>query len=194
MFRLLLDGDGPPRRVKLDDAKPLRVVHVVAEDRRASSALDVQDGGLQFLLEPVAGEDVIAQDHRRRVPGDEVLPDEKRLCQSVRAGLLRVAEPDSERGPVPKKELEARKVLGRGDDQDVPNARRHQDGERIVNHGLVKDGKELLRRDPRERVEPRPRAPGQDNPLHSQTPPLKTGFHIIIIHEGHLDSLRRGAT
>ena len=62
--------------------------------------------------------------------------------------------------------LEARRIVRRGDDEDVADAREHERRERVVDHGLVVHGQQLLGRDPRERVQPRAGTPGEDDAFH----------------------------
>ena len=71
---------------------------------------------------------------------------------------------------VPQQRLEPGKVLRRGNQQDVPDARQHQGGQRIVNHGLVIDGQQLLGYHRRQRVQTRAGASGQDDSLHGALP------------------------
>ncbi len=61
-------------------------------------------------------------------------------------------------------------VRRRRDDENVPDSRKHERRERVVNHGLVIHGQQLLGRDPRERVQPGAGTPGEDDlPFHSIT-------------------------
>ena len=162
---LLLDGDGPPPRIELHDAEALGVVHVVAEDRGAAR-LGVLDGARQVAGQAVAVEDVVAEHQGARLAGDEVLADGEGLRQAVGARLLGVGQVHAVARAVPEKALEVGEVGRRGDDQDVPDARQHEGAKRVVDHGLVVDRQQLLRRDERERVEASAGAPGEDNAFH----------------------------
>ena len=162
---LLLDGDGPPLPVKLHDAEALGVVHVVAEDRGAAR-LRVLDGLLQVAAEAVAVEDVVAQHERARLTGDELLADGEGLGQAVRAGLLGVGEVHAVARAVPEQALEVGEVGRRGDDQDVPDARQHEGGQRVVDHGLVVDRQQLLGGHERERVQAGSGPAGEDDAFH----------------------------
>ena len=106
---LLLDGHGPPLSVELDDAEALGVVHVVAEDRGAAR-LGVLHGARQVAGQAVAVEDVVAQDERARLAGDELLADGERLGQAVRRGLLGVGEVHAVARAVPEQALEVGQV------------------------------------------------------------------------------------
>ena len=162
---LLLDGDGTALAVELHDAEALGVVHVVAEDR-GPTGLGVLHGARQVARQAVAVEDVVAQHQGARLAGDEVLADGERLREAVRAGLLGVGEVDTVARAVPEQALEVGEIGRRGDDQDVPDARQHECAKRVVDHGLVVDRQQLLRRDERERVEASAGAPGEDNAFH----------------------------
>lgn len=162
---LLLDGDGPPLAVELHDAEALGVVHVVAEDR-GPPRLGVLHGARQVARKAVAVEDVVAEHQRARLAGDELLADGERLRQAVRAGLLRVGEVHAVARAVPEQALEVGEVGRRGDDQDVADARQHEGGQRVVDHGLVVDRQQLLGGHERERVQARTGPAGEDDAFH----------------------------
>lgn len=162
---LLLDGDGPALRIELHDAEALGVVHVVAEDRGAAR-LRVLDGFLQVAAEAVAVEDVVAEHQGARLAGDEVLADGEGLRQAVRRGLLCVGQVHAVARAVPEQALEVGQVGRRGDDQDVPDARQHEGGQRVVDHGLVVDRQQLLGGHERERVQAGAGPAGEDDAFH----------------------------
>ena len=164
-FGLLLDGDGPPLAVELHDAEALGVVHVVAEDRGAAR-LCVLHGARQVARQAVAVEDVVAQHERARLAGDELLADGERLRQAVRRGLLGVGQVHAVARAVPEQALEVGQVGRGGDDQDVPDARQHEGGQRVVDHGLVVDRQQLLGGHERERVQARAGPAGEDDAFH----------------------------
>ena len=166
---LLLDGNGPPLRVELHDAEALGVVHVVAEDRGAAR-LGVLDGARQVAAEAVAVEDVVAEHERARLAGDELLADGEGLRQAVRTRLLGVGQVDAVARAVPEQALEVGQVGRRGDDQDVADARQHEGGQRVVDHGLVVDRQQLLGGHERERVQARAGPAGEDDAFHNITP------------------------
>ena len=162
---LLLDGDGPPLAVELHDAEALGVVDVVAEDRGAAR-LGVLHGARQVARQAVAVEDVVAEHQGARLAGDELLADGEGLRQAVRAGLLGVGEVNAVARAVPEQALEVGEVRRRGDDQDVPDARQHEGGQRVVDHGLVVDRQQLLGGHERERVQARAGPAGEDDAFH----------------------------
>ena len=167
---LLLDGDGAALPVELDDAEALGVVHVVAEHRRPSR-LGVLHGARQVTRQAVAVEDVVAEDERARLAGNELLADGEGLGQAVRRGLLGVGQVHAVARAVPEQALEVGKVGRRGDDQDVPDARQHEGGQRVVDHGLVVDRQQLLGGHERERVQARAGPAGEDDAFHNKSLP-----------------------
>lgn len=162
---LLLDGDGPPLAVELHDAEALGVVDVVAEDRGAAR-LGVLHGARQVAGKAVAVEDVVAQHQGARLAGDELLADGEGLRQAVGARLLGVGQVHAVARAVPEQALEVGEVGRRGDDQDVPDARQHEGGQRVVDHGLVVDRQQLLGGHERERVQAGAGPAGEDNAFH----------------------------
>lgn len=162
---LLLDGDGTALPVELHDAEALGVVHVVAEDRGAAR-LCVLHGARQMARQAVAVEDVVAEHQGARLAGDELLADGERLRQAVRRGLLGVGQVHAVARAVPEQALEVGEVRRRGDDQDVPDARQHEGGQRVVDHGLVVDRQQLLGGHERERVQARAGPAGEDDAFH----------------------------
>lgn len=163
---LLLDGDGPPLAVELHDAEALGVVHVVAEDR-GPTGLGVLHGARQVARQAVAVEDVVAQHQGARLAGDELLADGEGLGQAVRRGLLGVGQVHAVARAVPEQALEVGEVGRRGDDQDVPDARQHEGGQRVVDHGLVVDRQQLLGGHERERVQAGAGPACEDDALHN---------------------------
>lgn len=166
---LLLDGDGTALRIELHDAEALGVVHVVAE-HRGPARLGVLDGARQVARQAVAVEDVVAQHQGTRLAGDELLADGEGLRQAVGRGLLGVGEVHAVARAVPEQALEVGQVGRRGDDQDVPDARQHEGGQRVVDHGLVVDRQQLLGGHERERVQARAGPAGEDDAFHNITP------------------------
>lgn len=162
---LLLDGDGPPLRIELHDPEALGVVHVVAEDR-GPPRLGVLYGARQVARQAVAVEDVVAENKRARLAVNELLADGERLRQAVRARLLGVGQVHAVARAVPEQALEVGQVGRRGDDQDVPDARQHEGGQRVVDHGLVVDRQQLLGGHERERVQAGAGPAGEDDAFH----------------------------
>lgn len=136
---------------------------MVAEDR-GPTGLGVLDGARQVARQAVAVEDVAAEHERARLAGDEVPADRKGLRQTVGARLLGVGQVHAVARAVPEQALEVGQVGRRGDDQDVPDARQHEGGQRVVDHGLVID-RQQLRGHERKRVQTRARFTCEDDAL-----------------------------
>ena len=96
----------------------------------------------------------------------------ERLGQSVGRGLDRVVDGHAEPAAVAQQAPELRAVLGRGDHQDVPDPGEQQRGQRVVDHGLVVDGHQLLADALRDRVQAASRAAGQNDAPHVFFPPF----------------------
>lgn len=162
---LLLDGDGTALAVELHDAEALGVVHVVAEDR-GPPRLGVLDGARQVARQAVAVEDVVAEHEGARLAVNEVLADGEGLGEAIGARLLGVGEVHAVARAVPEQALEVGQVGRRGDDQDVADARQHEGGQRVVDHGLVVDRQQLLGGHERERVQAGAGTAGEDDAFH----------------------------
>ena len=138
-----------PLLVELHDAVRRGVGDPVAEDGRA---VDVAEPA-QPRAEPAAVEDVVAEHQADRLVADVVGADDERLREPVGAGLHGVGDRDAELRPVAEQPLERLGLVRRGDDQDVPDARQHQRGQRVVDHRLVVDRHQLLADGERDRVQ-----------------------------------------
>ena len=150
-----------PLRVELHHAIALRVVDVIAEDGRA--ALEVGKG----LVKAVAAvEDVVAEDQRDRVLADEALGDQKRLGDALRLGLLAIINGQPPGAAVAEQLPEARQILRRGDQAELPDAALDQRRQRVIHHRFVIDRLELLARHQGQREQPRTGAAGQDYAFH----------------------------
>ena len=132
-----------------------------------AARLCVLDGARQVARQAVAVEDVVAEHEGARLAGDELLADGEGLRQAVRRGLLGVGQVDAVARAVPEQALEVGEVRRRGDDKDVPDARQHEGGQRVVDHGLVVDRQQLLGGHERERVQARAGPAGEDDALHN---------------------------
>lgn len=166
---LFHDRDGPPLAIELHDAEALGVVHVVAEDRGAAR-LCVLDGARQVARQAVAVEDVVAEHQGARLAVNKLLADGECLGQAVGTRLLGVGEVHAVARTIPEQTLEVGEVGRRRDDKDVPNARQHKAGQRVVDHGLVVDWQQLLGGHERERVQACAGPAGEDDALHGLAP------------------------
>ena len=130
--------------------------------------------------EAVAVEDVVAQRQGHTFAGHEVPADDERLRQPFGLGLRGVVQRDAPLRAVAQEPLERRLVLGRGDDQDVANARQHERGQRVIDHRLVVDRHELLRHRQRHGIEARAGAAGEDDALHDLRHRQAQAFAVVL--------------
>ena len=89
-------------------------------------------------------EDIVSQDHADAVIADEFLADDEGLREAVRRRLLGVCEADAVVRAVAQQAPEGREVCRSRDDQNVPDAGLHEDGDGILDHRLVEDREQLL--------------------------------------------------
>jgi len=139
-------------------------------------------GGLaQHLRQAAAVEDAVSEHQGDGVLADEVAADDEGIRHSARAVLMGIREIHTDLGAVAEQPMEQRLVLRRRDDEDVPDTREHQGGQRIIDHRLVEDRQELLRHHGGYRIEPGTRSLCQDNALHAISKP-KPNVHHVIMH------------
>ena len=112
-------------------------------------------------------EDIVTQYHTGSVVPDELPADDEGLGETVRGRLLRIGELHPEIRTVPEQPLETRKVVGRGDDEDIPDARQQKHGHRIVDHRLVINRQELLGHSLRDRIQAGATAAGENDSFHN---------------------------
>ncbi|MNP32289.1 hypothetical protein D3C76_1254600 [compost metagenome] len=146
--------------VELDHAIAFGVGHMVGKHARAFAT---RHGAVEQLVEIVAVVDVVTQHQRRQVVADEALTDDERLGQAIRRWLYRVGDVDTPLVAIAQQLLEARRVQGGGDDQDIADTRQHQRGQRIVDHRFVVHRQQLLGNRQCRRVQAGARAPGQND-------------------------------
>jgi hypothetical protein len=159
----LLDGNGAPGVIELHHPVALRIGDRVSEHRRSAWTAGCLE---QLIRQPVAVKDVVAEDQRDVILADEVAPDNEGVGDPAGIVLRGVGERQAEFGAVAQEPPEQRQVFWRRDDQNVANAGKHQHRQRIVDHGLVEDGQQLLGDDRRNGVETRAAPPGEYDPLH----------------------------
>ena len=119
----------------------------------------------------MAVKDIVAQDQADRVAGDEFLADQEGVGQAARFFLDLVGKTHSQLAAVAQQGLKAGQVGRGGDDQDVADAGQHQRRERVVDHGLVIDGQQLLAHHLGDGMEPGAVAAGQNDAFHHVCPP-----------------------
>ena len=131
----------------------------------------------------VGVDQVVAERQRAGLAGDPVAADQEGLRDAVRPRLLGVGEAHAEARAVAQQAAELRQVLRRGDHQDVADAGQHQRRQRVVDHRLVVDRQQLLRRRQGHRMQPRAGAAGEQDALHaavpSRCPRIAPGAHRL---------------
>ena len=113
-------------------------------------------------------EQIVAQDQAGRVPRNEIGAKDEGFRDAARRLLDDVLETDAQVRSIAKKIPEARQILWRRDDENIPNPAQHEGRDGVVNHRLVVDGQQLLADRPGDRVQTGASAPGQDNALPSR--------------------------
>ena len=111
--RLFFNGNRPAFLVKLHNAEPLRVVHIVAKYRGALAGFCIFHRSTQPLVEAMSSKDVIAQHHGNRVISDKIRANDKCLSKAVRRRLHSIAQVHAELPAIPQQILEPRSVLRR---------------------------------------------------------------------------------
>ena len=148
--RLLLDGQDLQPFIlvvghffELHDAESLRILHIVAKDRRLPAARCLHSPG-QLGVKSVSVENIVPQDHRTAVVADEVLTDREGLGEPFRLVLDRVFQLHPELGAVSQELADAGRVLRRGDDEHLADLGQHQCAERVIDHRFVVYRKQLF--------------------------------------------------
>ena len=142
MSRLFFDGLCPSLLIKVDNAEPFRVIHIISKHR---GSLFVGSRLLQILRKAGTIENIVPQNHGTGFPANKLFPKDKGLGQTIRRGLHLVRQMNTKPGTISQKTLKIRQILGRRNNQNIPYSRQHQRGKRIKNHGLVINRKQLLR-------------------------------------------------
>ena len=107
LLRLFLDRQRLAGGVDLEHAVALRIRHHIAENRRAFFAR----GGLGHQLgQPVAVEDIVAENQRDMVVADEIAADDEGVGKPARLLLHRIGQREAELRAVAQQRLEQRLV------------------------------------------------------------------------------------
>lgn len=154
------NAQGAALFIEFHHAEALGVGDVVAKH---GGAFLTGDGGLEFVAEVLAVEDIVAEDEADIVIADKVGADGKGLGQAVGAGLLFIADVNPELAAITEQALEAGQVGGGRDDQDIANPRQHQHRQGVVDHRLIVERQQLLRAAHGDGVEPGAGATCEDN-------------------------------
>ena len=123
-------------------------------------------GRLQAWGETLPIENVVAEDHGTGITGDERFADEKGLSESIGGRLHRIVQGDSELAAITKLALKQFLLMWGRYHKDLPNAGQHEDGQGVINHGLVVDRKQLLRDRHGRRIKSGAGTTGEENAFH----------------------------
>ena len=107
---LLLDREGPPFIVEVDDTIAFGIGHVIGEDRRALA--DVPGSPHEFG-KTVAEIDIVSQDQCRWPVAHEIRADAVGLSETLRSGLFRVRQAKPPALAAAEQLLEAGQIIGR---------------------------------------------------------------------------------
>ncbi|OIQ72078.1 hypothetical protein GALL_462990 [mine drainage metagenome] len=178
---LFFQAGGAALRIEGHHAVTLGVLHVVGKN---GGALIAQHGLLKLSMQIVAVKNVVAQHQGTGCIADEVLADDECLRQAIRAGLHGVLQVEAPVAAVTEQLLEARGILRRGDDENVLNPGQHQGTERVVDHRLVVNRKQLLGNNLGHRVETGTGAAGEDDAFSGGWRVGNRKWHIVqlILH------------
>ena len=136
-----LNANRAPLGVEFHNAVALGVMHVVRKHGGALSALRCAP---EFAGEARAIKNIVTEHQAHRALSNEVFAQQERLSQAIGARLNGVLDADTPLAAVPQQVGISELVARRGDNQHVPDARLHQRGKRVVDHGLVVHGHQLL--------------------------------------------------
>ena len=149
----LLDRKAVTHRIELRHAVTLGIVDPVAEDRGLAILLGCADCLAKKTREARAVEDIVPQNQTHGVVADEVRADKECLCKTVRGRLLGIRDTNTVVGAVAQKTSETRKVIRCRDNHDIADTRKKQSRERVVDHRLIINRKQLLADTFRDRIQ-----------------------------------------
>ena len=161
--RLFDDLGGLTVRPEGDHAIAFGVAHLIGKD---GGAFGPRRGLPQQGGQVIAVYQVVAECQGTGFAVDPIPADPEGLRDPIRVRLFGKGEANPESAAVAQQAAELRQILRRGDDHNVADAGQHQGRQRIVNHWLVVDRQQLLRRRHGHRVQPCAGAAGQENALH----------------------------
>ena len=139
LFRFLFNGDSLSFFIEFYDSKTLRIVYIIAEYRCSLSGLCIFNRSFQTFFQTMSGKDIISQNHCHRITSDEVLADNKCLCQTIRTWLYGIRKFNTKLMTVSKQFFESRCVLRCGNDQNLTDTCIHQYRHGIVDHWFIKN-------------------------------------------------------
>ena len=165
--RLFLDRDRAALLIELDHTERPRVVHIVAEHTRAPAQ---RKRLVQIAFKIRRIEDVVAQHEAHVVRADELLADQQRVCDAARHILHLVGDVDAEAAARAEQTVKRAFFSGRDDDQDITDARLHQNRKRIVDHWLVVYRQQRLAHRPGHGIKARALARSKNDSFHGVVP------------------------
>ena len=130
--------------INFGNAIALGLVNPVAENTGFAVIQHDVDRLREEVVEASAVENIIAQNQTDVIFADEFFANDKSLRKAVRRRLLGIAELDAVVASVAEKTLESGQIVRGGYQQNVADAGKHQNTQRIIHHRLVVDGKHLL--------------------------------------------------
>ena len=163
VLRLFLDGKRAAVFVHLHHAERARVIDIIAEHRRAAAVFRRLR---QIFAQVVAVENIVAQNEADLIVSDEALANEKCVGNAPLHLLNAVGDVQAKLRAVSKELDKGIHFIRRHDDEDVADARLHQNGHRIVDQRLIIHGNERLADRERHRIHPRSLACGENDTFH----------------------------
>ena len=160
---LFFNGDGAKIAVQLHHAEAFGILHGIGEH---GCAVRLRRCLLQHLCKRLSVKDIVAQHQANRVAVNKRFGNQQRLRQSFGLRLHGILQADAEIAAVAQQTAKGGLVFGRGNDQDVADVRQHQHGQRIINHGLVVHGQELLGNAARAGIQARAQTAGKEDAFH----------------------------
>ena len=165
LYRFLLDTNRPSAFVELDYTVTFGIPHPVTEHRR-HSFIGIGNGLSQHAGKALPVKDVVAQHQAHGVVPHKLLPDDKRLRQSIGRWLLGILETHAELSAVSQQSLESGQIGRSADNKYLTNTRQHQYRYGVINHRFVIHRKHLLRYSPSNGIQSRAGASGQYYAFH----------------------------
>ena len=111
----------------------------------------------------VTEKDVIAKNKGRAAAPNEIGSNDESLRETFGPRLNGIGQRNSPLPTVAEQFPEKRKIIRRRDHQNIPDARQHQRGQRVIDHRLVVDRQQLLGAHGRHGIEPCTAAACQHN-------------------------------
>ena len=124
----------------------------------------------KLMIEAVAVEDIISEDHGTGFIPDKAPPDGKGLCQAFRLFLHSIGEMHTERFTITEEFADAGRIHRCTDDQHIPDTCKHERAKRIIDHWFVVNRQKLLACNKCEGIKTRPGTAGKKNPFHASSP------------------------